>query len=92
MTRFAQEGLPLIHMVFIDRLAEKYGLPASPTVIQEEGEGRIFVHFEYNYYLVATSLLGLLLISYLFVRKDIGYRIFGSSRATHTPKHPEPMV
>ena len=92
MTRFSQEEIPLIHMVFIDRLAEKYGLPTSPSVIQEVGEGRIFMHLEYNDYLVVACLLGLLLISYLFLRKDIGYRIFGTSKATYTPKHPEPMV
>jgi poly-gamma-glutamate system protein len=92
MTRFSQENIPLIHMVFIDRLAEKYGLPTSPSVTQEVGEGRIFVHFEYNYYLVMGCLFGLLFISYLFLRKDIGYRIFGTSKAPYTPKPPEPMV
>ena len=92
MTRFAQEGVPLIHMVFIDRLAERYGLPTSPTMMQEVGECEIFVHYEYNYYLVVACLIGLLFISYLFLRKDIGYRIFGSSRAAQAPKHPEPMV
>jgi len=39
MSRFAREGIPVIHMVFIDRLAEKYGLPKSPQVMPYIGEG-----------------------------------------------------
>ena len=34
----------------------------------------------------------LLFVLYAFLKLDIGYRIFGSSRTTQPPKHPEPMV
>jgi poly-gamma-glutamate system protein len=33
MSRFAREGIPVIHIVYIDRLAEKYGLSKSPQVL-----------------------------------------------------------
>ena len=90
--RFAREGVPVIHMVYIDKLVEKYGLPESPLVMPSVGEGQIFFKTEYNQYLAAAILVILLFVLYAFLKLDIGYRIFGSKRMTQTPKHPEPMV
>jgi poly-gamma-glutamate system protein len=92
MTRFAREGVPLIHMVYIDKIAEKYDMPKSPTSMPYVGEGSIFGKLKYNLFLAAGNLVILLLVLYAFLKLDIGYRIFGSSRATQPPKHPEPMV
>lgn len=91
-SRFARETVPIIHIYRINDLADKYGLPRSPEVIPRVGGGHIFTKLEYNLYLVAASLVILLFILYLLLKKDIGYRIFGSMRITETPKHPEPMV
>jgi hypothetical protein len=92
LTRFAREGVPLIHMVYIEKIAEKYGLPKSPAVMPNVGDGEIFGKLEYSLFLSAANLAVLVFILYIFLRLDIGYRIFGSSRITQTPKHPEPMV
>jgi poly-gamma-glutamate system protein len=92
MSRFAREGIPVIHMVNIHRLAEKYGLPKSPHVIPHIGEGDIFNRLIYNLYLTAFVLVFLIFILYVFLKRDIGFRIFGSRRISNTPKHPEPMV
>jgi len=91
-TRFARADLPIIHIYRINDLAEEYGLPKSPEAIPKVGGGHIFTKLEYNLYLVAASLIILLFTLYLLLKKDIGYRIFGSTRITETPKHPEPMV
>jgi poly-gamma-glutamate system protein len=92
MSRFAREGIPVIHMVYINELAGKYGLPQSLNRMPKVGEGNIFLKLEYNFHLVTANLLILICVLYVFLRRDIGYRIFGSSRITQTPKHPEPMV
>ena len=91
-TRFARARVPIIHIYRIDQLADEYGLPKSPTAIPNVGGGHIFVKLEYNLVLVSVSLVLLLFISYLFLKLDIGYRIFGSKRITEAPRHPEPMV
>ncbi|MGD9075896.1 MAG: poly-gamma-glutamate system protein [Desulfobacteraceae bacterium] len=90
--RFAREGIPVIHMVYIDQLVERYGLTPTPLVMPSVGEGQIYRRIEYNLYLAAANLIILLLVLYAFLKLDIGYRIFGSSRITQPPKHPEPMV
>ena len=90
--RFASEGTPVIHMVYIDKLVEKYGLTPTPLVMPSVGEGQIYRKTKYNLYLAAVNLIVLLLVLYAFMKSDIGYRIFGSSRVAQAPKHPEPMV
>jgi poly-gamma-glutamate system protein len=92
MTRFAREGKPVIHMVYIDKIADKYGLPKDPPVMPRVGEGQIFLKIEYNRYLVAINLALLLCLLYVLLRSDVGYRVFGSSEVAQAPKHPEPMV
>jgi hypothetical protein len=79
-------------MVSIDTLADRYGLPQKPLIMPNVGEGQIFVKLGYNPYLAAMSLIVLIFVLYIFLRLDIGYRIFGSTRITQAPKHPEPMV
>jgi poly-gamma-glutamate system protein len=90
--RFAREGVPVIHMIYIDKLVKKYGLTPNPLVMPSVGEGQIYGKIEYNLYLAAANLIILLLVLYAFLKSDIGYRIFGSSRVAQAPKHPEPMV
>jgi poly-gamma-glutamate system protein len=91
-SRFARENVPIIHIYRINDLADEYGLPRSPEAIPRVGGGNIFTKLEYNLHLAAANLIILLFILYLLLKKDIGYRIFGSTRITETPKHPEPMV
>ncbi len=92
MARFAREGVPLIHMLFIPDMAEKFGLPVGPETPPEVGEGDVYEKLMYNLYLAGGVFAGLIIILYIFLKSDIGYRIFGSSRVTQTPKHPAPMV
>jgi hypothetical protein len=92
MSRFAREGMPVIHMVLMERLAERYELPKGPQAMPNIGQGAIFVRVGYNLYLTVAMIVILVCILYAFLRLDIGFRIFGSRRITHTPKHPEPMV
>ncbi|SPD75987.1 Poly-gamma-glutamate system protein [uncultured Desulfobacterium sp.] len=91
-TRFAKQNVPIIHIYRIEQLADTYGLPKCPVSLPLVGGGHIFVKLEYNQILVGGSLILLLFISYLFLKLDIGYRIFGSRRITEAPTHPEPMV
>ena len=73
-------------------MLKKYGLEESIDTLPEVGVGSIYSKVEYNLYLVIANLLILLIVLYAFLRLDIGYRIFGSSRMTQPPKYPEPMV
>ena len=79
MSRFAREGLPVIHMIRVKNLAEKYGLPIEPKELSKPGEGRIFIKEEYNMPLAFAVLLSLCALLYIFIKSDLGFRIFYSA-------------
>lgn len=92
MTRFSVVGVPVIHMTKIDTIAERYGLPLQPVIIPAVGEGKIFIREEYNTYLAAGLLGVILLLLWVLIRLDWGYRVFSAGRRATPASHPEPMV
>ncbi|MBM4290323.1 MAG: poly-gamma-glutamate system protein [Deltaproteobacteria bacterium] len=92
MTRFAKEDIPVIHMIRVDQLAERYGLPLAPRVMPKAGEGTIFLKAEYNISLVVGVIAALLGLLYVFMKSDVGYRIFHSGDLKEGAKPPAPMV
>ena len=92
MSRMIEAEVPVIHLVKIETLAMRYGLPIQPTRLPVVGEGKIFYRMEYNPYLAAGVLVTILAILYLFVRSEWGFRILFSARRLKRGKHPEPMI
>ncbi len=92
MTRFALEGVPVIHLVESIRLAERYGLPIAPTEMPAVGQGSVFTKLSYNRYLAAALLTAIVFALFVFVRTDWGFRMMRGGKAKATPGQPEPMV
>lgn len=93
MSLFAREGAPVIHMIQVNRLAKRYGLELEPKVLPKVGEGSIFVREEYNLYLTVIVLCVLLGLLYIFMKSDLGFRIFhASEKIDEAPSPPSPMV
>ena len=93
MSRFAREGLPVIHMIRVKNLAEKYGLPIEPKQLSKPGEGRIFIKEEYNIPLAISVLLSLCALLYIFIKSDLGFRIFyGAEMKDKSAQPPSQMV
>ena len=92
LSRFAGQGVPVIHIRLIRNMALKYGLPLEPPSAQEAGEGMIFMKMEYRKELVVGVLVVLILLLYAFIKMDIGYRIFSPVRKPPDTKPPEPMI
>jgi poly-gamma-glutamate system protein len=92
MGRFIGEGVPVIHMIKILRLAETYGFPWAPTSMPLVGEGKIFHRERTNAWFAGGLLLSIMIALYLFVRSDLGFRMTRISRRGGDSSHPEPMV
>ena len=92
MTRFAKRGLPVIHMIRVKNLAAKFGLPYELTKRPRVGEGSIFKREEYNLWLTSGVILLILALLYIFMKSDIGYRIFNSAGVKEEAGPPSPMV
>lgn len=61
MARFIGDNVPVIHLVQINRLAARYGLPVQPVEIAKVGEGEVYSPQTYNKWL-AGGLLGAIVI------------------------------
>lgn len=92
MGQFVSEGVPVVHMVNIRRLATRYGFPIMPRVQPKVGEGRIFYRLQYNLWLVTGLLVGIIATLYLFVRSDLGFRMTRTGGSRSDKNQPEPMV
>jgi poly-gamma-glutamate system protein len=57
--RFLDRGVPVVHLVRVERLADEYGLPRAPREAQRPGEGGLFRKKRPNETLVAGLLVGL---------------------------------
>ena len=92
MHRFAREEVPVIHLVKVRSLVEKFGFPETFEEMPKVGEGKVYASPEYNKYLAAAVLAIEIAMLFLFIRSDIGFRILrtGSKRADDAA--PEPMV
>ncbi|MBN1341921.1 MAG: poly-gamma-glutamate system protein [Phycisphaerae bacterium] len=92
MTRFALEDVPVIHLVQIEELATRYGLPVTPAQMPTVGEGRTFYKESYNRGLAGIVLMLVCASLYGFVRTGWGFSLLqGRSRSSHDAP-PEPMV
>jgi len=91
MTRFAKEGVPVIHISGIRKLAEKYKMPFELKSIPRPGDGSLFSSFEYNMTLVTISLIVIIGLLVFLVKMGFGSRMF-SGRLKKERGGNEPMV
>jgi poly-gamma-glutamate system protein len=63
-----KRGIPIIHLLNIDQLLDKFGLPRSPVPLPEPGDGGIFTQKKYNFVvtLIATVFL-IVVIIFVFI-------------------------
>ncbi len=93
MPRFAKDNVPIIHVVHVNALANRYTLPLEPTDAPSIGEGGVFMGIDYSKPLVIGTLLFILICLYGFIRTDVGFRMLRASQAkSHRDIQPEPMV
>lgn len=92
MHRFAKDGVPVIHLVKVRSLAQKYGFPEGFEEQPKVGQGKVFASPDYNRYLAAAVLLIELAMLFLFIRSDIGFRILRPRSKRADQAAPEPMV
>jgi len=60
MFLFADKGTPVVHLLNVSEIAEKYDLPVAPDPLPEPGTGRVFEDERYNINVVTIALIILL--------------------------------
>jgi poly-gamma-glutamate system protein len=61
IVQMGRKGIPIIHLLNINQLLEKYGLPANPVPLPDPGDGGIFIQKKYN--LIVTSIAAIILVT-----------------------------
>lgn len=88
MIRFAREGTPILHLVGIEDLAKRHGLPLRPTTMPAVGQGKVFYREEYNNWLAGAALLTIFVGLLTFIRTDWGLRLFQFGHAQKQGNQP----
>lgn len=92
MTRFMQQGVPVIHLSKIGKLAEEYGLELQPRSLPAVGQGKTFFREAYHPWLAGGALLAIVALLVGFLRLDWGHRLLASQGHAAEPARPEPMI
>ncbi len=80
MPRFARQGVPVLHLIHVIDLAERYGLPFEPRTLPHVGEGDLYYGKSYNRWLTVGALAAVLIALVAFMRTDIGLLLLPSTR------------
>lgn len=70
MFLFAEQGVPVIHLLDIRKLAEDYNLPISPVPLPTPGTGQMFLEERYNLTVTAIALAILVILVALIIFFD----------------------
>lgn len=73
---FAEQGVPVVHMLNVTRLAEENGLPVSPDFLPRPGEGPLFEKRMYSLPLATAMLLVYTLACVLILAPNIRAGLF----------------
>jgi len=93
MPRFANENVPVIHVVHVNSLANRFTLPLEPLEAPSIGEGGVFMGIDYSKPLVIGVLAFILLSLYGFIRTDVGFRMLRTAQSkSQRDTQPQPMV
>jgi len=90
LVRMGERGIPIIHVLKIEELVEKYGLVASPSTLPAAGEGEVFIKERYSVPVAAVASIVVLALLIALARVDLAHRLLrgrrGSGRrASDTP-------
>jgi poly-gamma-glutamate system protein len=80
MARFLDEGVPVIHFLQVNRMAQRYGLPISPQERPPVGTGQIFLQRRYDPWLTTAALCLIIASLFLFIRSGRGRLLLQSAR------------
>lgn len=92
MSRFLQQGVPVIHLSRITKLATAHGLEPQPRALPAVGQGDIFFREAYSPWLAGGALLVIVALLVGFLRLDWGHRLLAGKAHQGEPARPEPMV
>ena len=84
IVQMGQRGMPIIHLLNINQLIQKYNLQSRIVPLPEPGEGGIFVQKKYNLIVTAVATLIMIVIIVLMYMSERKYHRLGTD-VVHKP-------
>lgn len=73
IAHFSKAGTPVINIIDINHLAQRYGLPIAPIPLPKVGTGSLYYEFRYSVSLAIIFMIILFIILFIVLRYDIDY-------------------
>lgn len=73
VAQFSQSGIPVINLIDINNLAERFKLPVAPIPLPEIGKGNLYHEYRYPVGQAIISIVILFIILFIVLRYDIDY-------------------
>jgi hypothetical protein len=85
--QMGKKGIPIIHILNIDNLLTKYGLPSNPVPLPDPGEGGIFVQKKYNVVITAIATFILVTVIVFIYFSERKHHHLGTDTVPRTINH-----
>jgi poly-gamma-glutamate system protein len=92
MSRFARDGVPVVHLVQIEQLGVDYGLTPPEGPETPARQGIVFERTARSRLLALGVLIVILISLRALVLTDLGFRLFKGRPGKKSTGEPEPMV
>ncbi len=77
--RMVEERVPIVNLVRVEKLAEKYGIPIAPVPLPPVGEGILYYRDRYSPLLAAICAAILLFAILFLIRVDVKHLLTGKN-------------
>lgn len=81
----ADRGLPVIHLLNVERLAREYSIVDEHGGRTVPGQGLLFIKYRYNLWIVGGAALLVLLANFFVLRTDLHHRLLGQVHPERNP-------
>jgi poly-gamma-glutamate system protein len=80
----ADRGVPVVHLLQVERLARQYGITDRAGETPHPGSGLMFIQYRYNLWVVGAAALAVLLVNLLVLRLDLRHKLLGRPHPERT--------
>jgi poly-gamma-glutamate system protein len=80
----ADRGIPVIHLLHVEKLASLYDISAASGGTVRPGRGLLFIKYRYNLWLVAGAAALVLGLNFFILRLDLRHKLLGQPHPERT--------
>lgn len=82
---FADRGLPVVHLLHVEKLARLYDITDDSGETVKPGRGLLFIRYRYNLWIVSAVGLLVLALNFFILRLDLRHKLLGQPHPERNP-------